>query len=415
MFVHAFDGPWSKHPFWLPRFRLTAQDDVDRILNSDLETLVIDEARGVPLSDSGAPGEGAIPPPAPAPALRLAAASSIVVDGRNSFAQERGQATKLVKQSTRAMRRLFEDVHAGNGLPLEQFAPIVHEVIGSVSRNPQALVALTRLRDADEYTFVHSLAVSALMTRFARALGMSDAEIFDLSLAGLLHDIGKMIVPDSILKKPSSLTEEEFALVRTHPEQGYTILSQNAAMPPIVLDVCRHHHERVGGGGYPFKLKGDAISRYARIAAICDVYDALTSNRSYKEAWSAQEAITRMAEWEGHFDRPLLFAFMKTMGIFPPGLLVQLRSNRLGITLPNGRRASRPLVRAFFCTRELVAIPLEDVVIEDDLAHDQIISEQYALDWGITAWPLVAEDLLAGVAPANLPGGRSKGDAARAA
>ena len=397
MFIHAFDGPWLDHPFWLPRFHITEAGDLARIAESNVPSLVIDEERGLPLECTAGPQCNQVLNDSEAP--RVLPRSLLSIQRARSFAEERAPALALVKHSTREMKRLFAAAHAGQGLQLDAFAPLVAEVMGSLSRNPYALIALTRLKRRDEYTYVHSLAVSALMTRFGRSLDMSEAEVFDLGLAGLLHDIGKMIVPDKILKKPDSLTDAEFALVRTHPEQGYLLLSQNPATPGIILDVCRHHHERLDGSGYPLGLAGSSISRVARIAAICDVYDALTSNRAYKAAWSSEEAISRMYDWSGHFDRELLVGFMKAIGVYPPGLLVRLRSNRLAVTLPNGRRASRPTARAFFSMRDRELIPFDDVVIDENLSHDQILDEQYPLDWGIPNWPLVSEQIMAGTVP----------------
>ena len=125
----------------------------------------------------------------------------------------------------------------------------------------------------------------------------------------------------------------------------------------------------------------------------------MTSNRSYKAAWKAEEAIGRMYDWDGNFDRELLLGFMKTIGVYPPGLLVYLSSNRLAVTMPNDRRTSRPKVRVFFCARERTQLPLLDLVLDDDLGHDQIVREESPVDWGITGWPLVAEQLMSGCVP----------------
>lgn len=401
MFIHAFEGPWIDHPFWLPRFLLTQVNDIDRILGSSVPGVIIDESRGTHLDADvdqatvlASPQHGqSTEEPLTLPQSLLAAQASV------SFANEKERAAKLVKHSTMEMTRLFAAAHAGEGLQLTKFVALAAEVMLSVSRNPYALIAITRLKKRDEYTYVHSLAVSALMTSFARTLGLSEQDAFELGLAGLLHDIGKIIVPEYILQKPDSLSDEEFALVRTHPEQGYLLLSQNPLTPAVILDVCRHHHERLDGSGYPFRLKSDAISRAAQIAAICDVYDALTSNRSYKEAWTSEDAICRMYEWTGHFDRKLLFFFMKTIGVYPPRLLVQLRSNRLGMTMPNDRRASRPKVRVFYDSRNRMQLPIEDIVIADDLSQDQIVNEQYPLDWGFADWPTIAQQILKGTPP----------------
>lgn len=398
MYVHAFDGSWLSHPFWFSRFHVTEPKQLLQIRNSAVDGIIIDDDRGLPPEAPTTSGTSTVAraPDGPPHTTR---ASSLAAQRSHSFSDEREHAAALVKSSAKEVKRLFAAAHDGEQVELAAFTPLVADVVASISRNPYALIAITRIKKQDEYTYVHSLAVSALMASLAKNLGMSDAEVLEYGLAGLVHDIGKMAVPDGILKKPDALTEEEFAIVRTHPEQGYRLLSRNADISAVILDVCRHHHERLDGSGYPFRLKGDQISRAARIAAICDVYDALTSNRSYKKAWSASATINRMHDWSGHFDRELLFAFMKTVGVYPAGLLVYLRSNRLGVVMPNGRRSSRPKVRAFYCARNRVPLPLEDVIPEEDLMHDQVIREEYALDWGFTDWPLVAEQLINGVTP----------------
>lgn len=213
-------------------------------------------------------------------------------------------------------------------------------------------------------------------------------------MAGLLHDIGKMGVPALVLNKAGKLTDAEFQSVRTHPEHGYQLLSNTPNVGEIALDVCRHHHEKMDGSGYPFGLRADAISLVARLGAICDVYDALTSDRAYKKAWSPTEAIGAMWSWEGHFDRDLLFTFMQSIGVFPAGMLVRLRSNRLAIVLENKRRNSRPRVLCFYDIRERLLIPVEEVTIEDNLASDSIVAPTQPDEWGLNNWDCLSESLL---------------------
>lgn len=395
MYIHEFDGSWLRHPFWKSRFLLTSPKDLEKVRNSDVETLVIDEARGVPLMEDTSVEPDMLPPAVrPMTAAPPSHALAIARERPCSFAEERPRAAKLLKHATREMKRLFADVRAGKAIRCDDLAPLVEQISASVTRNSHALVSLSRLRSRDEYTFVHSVAVSALMMSFARSLDMTPDEVFDLGLAGLLHDVGKMIVPERILAKPETLTDDEFAIIRSHPEQGYRLLSEIENLPAVVLDVCRHHHERMDGSGYPLRLAGDQLSMAAKLAAICDVYDALTSDRAYKAAWLPPEAITRMHGWEGHFDRALLFRFMRALGLFPEGLLVELRSNRLGVVMPNGRRASRPVVRAFFSTRDRTPMPIEDVTIDDTLAQDQIIAIRDPEAWGFRHWTLTAEQLM---------------------
>jgi hypothetical protein len=187
--------------------------------------------------------------------------------------------------------------------------------------------------------------------------------------------------------------------VREHPAFGHKLLSESPDMADMALDVCLHHHEKMDGTGYPFAMAGADITTAARLGAICDVYDALTSDRAYKDGWSPVEAITAMWQWEGHFDRSLLFAFMQSISIFPTRELVRLRSNRLGIVLENRRRSSRPRVCAFYSTRDHVLQPPEIVTITDDFSGDQIIAPELPEAWGFTNWDDMADDLMLGRDP----------------
>jgi hypothetical protein len=163
-----------------------------------------------------------------------------------------------------------------------------------------------------------------------------------------------------------------------------------------VLDVSLLHHEKVDGSGYPFGLKGEAISLAARMGAICDVYDALTSDRPYKQGWTPLRAATEMYGWEGHFDRELLFKFFRSIGVVPPGLLVRMRSNRLGIVLPDGAKEVRSKVRIFHCAVEKSPLTLEDVFLSSSGGADQIVSEENPARWGFADWQALSEKLVAG-------------------
>jgi hypothetical protein len=232
------------------------------------------------------------------------------------------------------------------------------------------------------------------MVNFARHLGLPDDIVREFGLAGLVHDIGKMDVPSEILNKPGRLTDEEFAIARLHPERGCAILDRAEAIPATAIDVCRHHHEKIDGTGYPFGLKGGEISLAARMGAICDVYDALTSDRAYKDAWSPIEAVTAMHGWRGQFDRDLLFTFYQSIAVFPVGMVVRLRSQRLAIVLSNGRRASRPRLRVFYDTAANSLVDPRDIILADDDACKTVIRAEDAADWGAHDWPALCVHLL---------------------
>lgn len=157
---------------------------------------------------------------------------------------------------------------------------------------------MARLKTADTYTYLHSVAVSALMTVLARQLGLSDEDTMVAALGGLLHDMGKAAVPPAILNKPGRLTGGEFDVIRRHPELGRALLVAAGLNSRPVLDIVLHHHEKIDGTGYPQRLAGDAIPRLAKMGAVCDVYDAITSNRPYKQGWDPAESLKRMATWE---------------------------------------------------------------------------------------------------------------------
>lgn len=380
MYVTAFGGPWFDHPFWLSRF-VVREQDLDRIHQSGVPYVVIDDERGVaPDTREATVAHFAPHMPGVADKLRRFISER---SPEPAPRRERQRALALVARSLTVMRRAFKDVRLGRAVRMAEVTAVVDEVVDFVERCPRTLLEVLRLKKKDEYTYLHSVAVCTLMVNMARHLGKDDRETREYGMAGLLHDLGKTGIADDILNKPGRLTDAEYDEVRNHPERGYEILLQSPDVSPVTLDVCRHHHERVDGKGYPFGLPASAISLAARLGAICDVYDALTSERSYKHAWAPIEAIGAMWSWEGQFDRELLFTFMQSIHVFPPGMLVHLRSNRLAVVLEPKRRNARLRVLAFYATREREAIVPEEVVIADTLANDSVVGLAPAEEWGL--------------------------------
>ncbi len=226
------------------------------------------------------------------------------------------------------------------------------------------------------------------MIAFGRSLGLTGDELRQGGIGGLLHDIGKMKVPDEVLNKPGRLTDAEFDLIKQHPGDGHSVLLETDGIGPVPLDITRHHHERLDGSGYPDKLAGDAISSMARMAAIVDVYDAITADRCYHKGLPAAEALRKMWEWStNHFDQKLLQAFMRCVGIYPVGSLVRLESGRLGVVIEqNDNSLLTPRLRVFFSTKSNGYIKPEVVDLGRKLGSgggDRIVSAEVPDKWGV--------------------------------
>ena len=382
MYIHEFCGAWMDHPFWKSKFLLNSEKDLQRIKASSIGELWIDVSKGLDVevgTVSVSPEEVA----AEAEAALLAAVQSPPVNLAVSMEDEVRRAAKLCERSKAAVVSMFGDARMGQALQFEQAGELVEEISDSIMRHPNALISLARLKNADEYTYMHSVAVCALMIALARNLGLNESQVREAGLAGLLHDIGKMAIPNDVLNKPGKLTDNEFATVRNHPEAGSRMLIDSKQVSALVLDVCLHHHEKVDGTGYPHRLEGEQISLYARMGAVCDVYDAITSDRPYKRGWDPAESIRKMAEWKGHFDPVVFQAFFKTVGIYPVGSLVRLESGRIGVVLEQQAKSLlMPRVKVFFSARSKTPIPQEILDLSKLVGRDKIVSRESAEEWG---------------------------------
>ncbi|MDR0528594.1 MAG: HD-GYP domain-containing protein [Zoogloeaceae bacterium] len=376
MYIHEFCGSWLSHPFWRTQFLLSDPEDLRRIQDSALTELWINTARGLDVATAQAidASESAHPPPPPPPPDRPQVQPV-------SLKEELARAAKICDLARKSVTSMFQEARMGSAIEANTAMPVICELSDSVMRNPGALISLARLKTADNYTYMHSVAVAALMIALARQMQLTEAEIQTAGLAGMMHDVGKMKVPLAILNKNGKLTEEEFALMKQHPRMGHEILKAGQDVAPEVLDVCLSHHEKIDGSGYPNRIGGEAISPFARMGAICDVYDAITSERPYKSGWDPAESLHRMSEWRGHLDMNLFRAFVKRLGIYPNGSLVRLNSGRIGVVTEQGASLLKPTVRVFFSTRGNRRIPPEIVRLSHPQCPEKIIAREEPEDW----------------------------------
>jgi len=356
MHLQAFCGAWLDHPFWRTKFVLADIEDLALIRESVIREVWIDISKGIDCEAASAPGT-----PEPVTAEEIPPEPPIVQE-KASFTDEMKRASKIVAKGKEAVVSMFQEARMGKAIEAEAAAPLVEEISNSVMRNPGALISLARLKTADDYTFMHSVAVCALMIALARQLDLDEQQVREAGMAGLLHDLGKAMIPPEVLNKPGKLTDEEFDLVKTHPAEGHKLLLEGRGVSDMVRDVCLHHHEKIDGSGYPKGLNGDTMSLYAKMGAVCDVYDAVTSNRPYKAGWDPAESIKRMAEWTGHFDPGVFQAFVKSLGIYPIGSVVKLASGKLGVVIEQGEQSLlKPKIKVFFSTKSQAYIKPEIV------------------------------------------------------
>ena len=382
MHIHELCGSWIDHPFWRSKFVVTDPEDLRRVRECGITELWIDIAKGLDvnaLSDIAETGELARLEP-----MALMAAPRDESSKWVPMAEELKRAAKLVTKGKKAVSLMFQEVRMGKAISSDAAGELVEDITSSVMRNPGALINLARLKTVDDYTYMHSVAVCALMVALAKQLNLDEQLTRQSGLAGLLHDMGKALMPEGILNKPGKLSNEEFAIVKRHPVQGHKALLEGGSVGEIPLDVCLHHHEKINGTGYPDRLAGDQISLYAKMGAVCDVYDAVTSNRPYNVGWNPADTISKMTDWcNGHFDEKIFQAFVKCIGIYPVGSLVRMKSGRLGVVVEQSEKSLlTPTVKVFFSTKSQAHIKPEVHVLSQPGTTEKIAGREDPNNWG---------------------------------
>jgi HD-GYP domain-containing protein (c-di-GMP phosphodiesterase class II) len=359
MFIHELDCGWMDHPFVRNRFLLSKDDEIGKILAAGIRGVVIDCGKGLDVAEAPTLSEARVSTEAELTAI----VTERPILARTTLTEEIGRAAVIRQQASGLVRTVMQDARLGKAVELDKVAPVVENITNSILRNAGALISLSRIKNKDDYTFLHSVSVCTLLVAFCRSRGMDQETVYQAGIGGLLHDTGKALVPDSILNKPSRLTDDEFAIVKRHPRDGYNLLRETAGIGAIPLDITLHHHERRDGSGYPDRQDEHAISELAQMAAIVDVYDAITADRCYHQGMSAAEALRKIFEWSKfHFNPALAQEFIRCVGIYPVGTLVRLESGRLGVVAePHETSLLTPKVNVFFDANRAAHIPVRSV------------------------------------------------------
>jgi len=347
IFVHDFNCGWLHHPFLRNRVTLTTDAEIQKIAKHNIHEVYIDTEHGDDVDE--APTKPEVDDNLQTQITQLEPAT-VKREVRVSLKDEIVRAKVLLTEAKEKTQILMDDVKLGKQIDMQQVESIVDRMTESILNNSDALVSLARIKNKDEYTYLHSLAVSALSISFAEYLELDDKKVKSIGVGGLLHDIGKVRVPNEILNKPGPLSEKEFEIMKQHVKYGDCILRQTTNIEEDAICVTAHHHERLDGTGYPDGLKGDEISLFGQIAAIVDIYDALTSERCYKNAMAPTEALRKLFEWSNDYlNRELAERFIAHLGIYPVGTVVRLESGLIAVVIDHGEAGLlQPVVRALY-------------------------------------------------------------------
>ncbi|CAG0943905.1 MAG: Cyclic di-GMP phosphodiesterase [Rhodocyclaceae bacterium] len=383
MFIHDLDCGWMDHPFLTTRFKLDSERDLRKIHAAGIREVYVDTELGLDVADAPTAGEVS---------QELEREMELAVEKRPepraSTHEELARARNIHSEANRIMRSMMNDVRLGRQVHVEQIEPMVDKMAGSILRNSGALISLNRIKNKDEYTFQHSVSVATLLMAFCRGLGLDEETLRQAGIGGMVHDVGKMQTPDGILNKPGKLTDDEFAVMRHHVVASREILEITPNISQTALQVAAQHHERYDGSGYPGRLKGDEISRIGQMAAIIDVYDAITSDRVYHKGMPPTEALRKLFEWSKfHFNPELVHAFARVVGIYPVGALVRLESERLAVVVEQREsNMLQPLLRVVFDARRNHYLKPEDVDLSRSMGKggaDRILGHESPDKWQI--------------------------------
>lgn len=355
MFVSRLDRPWLGTPFLTQGFIVESQDDLAR-LRKYCEHVFVDSRRSqkVDLASRPVAAQAAAEVATkklqdrarvPMPAIFMGRALEAYSDN-SKWEEEHPRAQQALNSLVGDIDHIFKEVHEGEKLNVIKLRKSVDPIIDSISRNPDACVWVTRLKQHDDYTYKHSLAASIWAVSLGRQIGLQRHDLRSLAMGCMLMDIGKLRVAPDLLKTQRTLNTEELAEIASHVGHGLAILEECGIINQDVVDMVAHHHERYDGSGYPQGLKGDSIPPFARIAGIVDTYDAITSNREYAPAVAPTEAIKLLYNTrDSDFQAELVEAFIQAIGLYPAGTLVELSSGEVGVVVAEYRtRRLRPKV-----------------------------------------------------------------------
>ncbi|MBI5194383.1 MAG: HD-GYP domain-containing protein [Nitrospirae bacterium] len=389
MFVGELDRSWLNTPFLFHSVQIKTQKQIDKLLHGGIQDVIIDTDKGIDLEEHAVLSQSEKDHLTnKQDAKKSDSVQSIFVDPV-LLKDELPRAKEIKQNVSTAVKSVFNDARMGKAMGLSDVKDQVNNIVDSVFRNRDALLCLASLKDYDNYTFVHSVNVSILAVSFGRQLNLSKSQLMNIGLGGLLHDIGKTQIPESILNKPGKYTVEEYNIMKRHVSLGVELLNKHDNIPHDAMLFTAQHHERYNGTGYPQRLYGEKISLIGRIGSISDVYDAITYDRVYHKASSCHGTVKRLYEWSDTlFDKDLIEKFIQCIGIYPFGSFVEMNTGHCGIVVSvNHENLLKPNILLLFDKNKkpqtpVLVDPASDVDDKGNCLYS-IVKELNPAEWNI--------------------------------
>jgi HD-GYP domain-containing protein (c-di-GMP phosphodiesterase class II) len=343
MYVSRLDRPWLETRYLFQGFHINSTEDITE-LRDQCEYVYVDPERGESVDR---PLETLRKNDADELARVFTRASGDTLYPVKTTVEEELHACRESRDGAiDTVTNILEELKAGHSIKVQSVRHAVSSMMASILRNPDAFFWLTRLKNKDDYAYTHCVDACGLAVAFGRHLGFSKPELEDLAVGTLLFDIGKLQLPDGLLKKPGRLTDTEYRLIRRHVQFGAQMVRDMKGSNKEIVSIVLHHHERHNGSGYPRGILGNRIPVNGRIAALVDCYDAITSERAYSSAISSYDAVQMIYEWrDKDFQVDMVEQFIQCIGLYPTGTLVELSTGEVGLVLSQNRvRRLRPKV-----------------------------------------------------------------------
>lgn len=343
MFVSALDRPWLDTPFVIQGFRVETRQQLES-LREHCEFVFIDTRQSRQRVD---------PNRRKSASLRRKPLEHIFRDRRlkhyrdeTPFAAEQPRADAALTTLTSDLAEVFESASREGRINPIRLRKAVEPLIESISRNPDACLWVARLKHHDEDSYGQALSAAIWSVALGRELGMSRQDLRSLAIGGMLMDIGKLCIDPDLLRAARPLQDQEAAILQEHVQHGLRIVEDSGIINPDIISMVAHHHERWDGSGYPGRLKGEQIPVVGQMAAIVDTYSAITSHRHYAPAQSPSSAIRTLYDARNtDFQAELVEAFIRAVGVYPAGTLVELSTGEVAVVVSEYRkRRLRPRV-----------------------------------------------------------------------